>query len=458
MTHKSWPATAAVATLRDGITMPSLVAGEPMTTAAPVSAAYDDSLVALIEPIRRVAAARGADHHTVDDVAQETLARVMAQRERLDEDALLPYALVTARNLVASAGRDASRGRRHAHRLVDLREPERPEDVALRREEEQALTAALGRLSPAERDVLVRHEVGGEDTAALAGYTDATAGGVAARLARTRAKLRVDFLLQLRRVQLPSARCRPVLLALSAGDRRRQASLGAGRHLLTCATCTELSEPLLERRRALAGLVPWLLPGAVLGALRRLPPSRTTQATVATVTVAAVAGAVVVATPTAVSETSGLRVSPPRPFSVGTATARPGRGSAQPGRGVAPAPVWTLAVGGHELLPLGAGGLAPYAGQSVTAIDVPVQSVDADEGFWIGSGPANRVWVQLTVPGGGESPQQVRVGQRVSFRGIVARNPVGFAAAEGISPTEGAAQLTGQGGHLAVPTAQVSLR
>lgn len=44
-----------------------------MATAMPISAERDAALVALMEPIRRVAAARGADSHTVDDVVQETL-------------------------------------------------------------------------------------------------------------------------------------------------------------------------------------------------------------------------------------------------------------------------------------------------------------------------------------------------------------------------------------------------
>jgi serine/threonine-protein kinase RsbT len=40
-----------------------------------------------------------------------------------------------------------------------------------------------------------------------------------------------------------------VLLALSAGDRRRQRDLDAGGHLLACSWCARLSEPLLDRRR-----------------------------------------------------------------------------------------------------------------------------------------------------------------------------------------------------------------
>jgi anti-sigma regulatory factor (Ser/Thr protein kinase) len=73
---------------------------------------------------------------------------------------------------------------------------------------------------------------------------------VAAQLNRTRARLRVEYLLALDDVELPTDRCRAVLYALSGGDRRRQREVDAGRHLLECEVCARLSEPLLERRPA----------------------------------------------------------------------------------------------------------------------------------------------------------------------------------------------------------------
>jgi DNA-directed RNA polymerase specialized sigma24 family protein len=70
---------------------------------------------------------------TVDDLVQEALARVIAVRGRLDDEAVAPYAIVTARNLVTSLASEEERSRRHRPRLVDPSEPERPEDAALRR-------------------------------------------------------------------------------------------------------------------------------------------------------------------------------------------------------------------------------------------------------------------------------------------------------------------------------------
>jgi serine/threonine-protein kinase RsbT len=94
---------------------------------------------------------------------------------------------------------------------------------------------------------LLAHEVSGQDTRTLAQQLGSTAGAVAAQLNRTRARLRVEYLLALEHLEPSSERCRPVLLALSGGDRRRQREVDAGRHLLECGLCARLSEPLMER-------------------------------------------------------------------------------------------------------------------------------------------------------------------------------------------------------------------
>ena len=93
---------------------------------------------------------------------------------------------------------------------------------------------------------------------------------MAAQLARARAKLRINYLLAIRAIDLPTDRCQSVLNALSAGDRRRQRALDAGGHLLDCKVCAALSNPLTERRRALAGFLPLGLVKPVEGA--RLAP------------------------------------------------------------------------------------------------------------------------------------------------------------------------------------------
>ena len=135
-----------------------------MSAGQPTSELQHDDVVELTPLLRRVIAARVRDRHVVEDLVQEALARVMAARQRLEPRALAPYAVVTARNLTRSLATSEQRSRRHAHRLIDLREPVSPEEEALRREESRAITTALGKLPQHDQEALVAHEVEGTDT------------------------------------------------------------------------------------------------------------------------------------------------------------------------------------------------------------------------------------------------------------------------------------------------------
>jgi RNA polymerase sigma factor (sigma-70 family) len=218
-------------------------------TASAGQAERDESAVlSLIPIVRRVVAARVHDFQLIDDVVQETLARVMAARDRIEENTLAPYAVVIARNLVSALGKGNDVARRHAH-LLPAGEPDQPADgEVLHREEVTVVGAALSALSPAEREVLLAHEVEGTSTAELASSRNTTPAAIAAQLSRTRAKLRVEYLLADGGISPPSDRCRPVLFALSAGDRRRQRELDSAGHLLECDFCLELSAELFDRR------------------------------------------------------------------------------------------------------------------------------------------------------------------------------------------------------------------
>ena len=197
--------------------------------------------------LRRIVRARVTDPTTAEDLVQETLVRVLAAGDRIEPGMLEPYAIVTARHAVASMWKDADRQRRNQHRVVDLRPVAAPDEGVLAEEERTAVARALARLSERERDLLLAHEVSGQDTRSLADELGSTAGAVAAQLNRTRARLRVEYLLEAEHAEPPTDRCRPVLLTLSSGDRRRQAEVDAGRHLLECELCARLSGPLLER-------------------------------------------------------------------------------------------------------------------------------------------------------------------------------------------------------------------
>lgn len=397
----------------------------------------DTEVVTTLEPVlRRLVEAQVRDRGAAEDIVQETLTRIWARRGRLDDDALLPYAVVVARNLVVSRARNEERRERHEHRLVDLSAPELPEESVVRGEEQRSVAEALERLGQRERDALVAHEVEGHSTAELARRRGSSPGAAAVHLAGARAKLRVEYLLALRRVQLPTARCRPVLLSLSAGDRRSQQALDAGGHLLVCESCAELSSPLLERRRALAMVLPLPLAKALWSvfkeAVREHPVASASAG--GAVVAAGVAGGVLLA------RNDPGPPSPPPPSVAAPAPAPPVPSS--------------VVVDGQALPPVEPGDtLAPYVGRPVEVQGARVESVPADEGFWIGDGPERRLWVQLTEVG--ESPAVVRAGQSVSFLGAVVATPTGFATAVGVDAAEGADHLQRQGAHLEVRAADV---
>ena len=204
-------------------------------------------VAALIPMLRRIVGARVGGHPAADDLVQETLVRVLAASARIEPGMLEPYAIVTARNVIASMWRDDDLHKRNQHRIVDLRPPAAPDEQFLAREEQSAVAQALARLSEREQEALLAHEVSGQDTLSLASQSGSTAGAVAAQLNRTRARLRVEYLLVLEQTEPPSDRCRPVLLALSSGDRRRQREVDAARHMLECELCARLSQPLMDR-------------------------------------------------------------------------------------------------------------------------------------------------------------------------------------------------------------------
>ena len=117
----------------------------------------------------------------------------------------------------------------------------------------------------------------------------------------------------------------------------------------------------------------------------------------------------------------------------------------------------TVIAGGVDLLGAAtAAGLSPQDGQPAVGRAAKVQSVPADEGFWVGTSRDDRVWVQLTGTRG-ESDYRVEQGDTVDFTGTVNAAPDGFAADKGLTAAEGAAQLTDQGHYLSVPSSSVKL-
>jgi hypothetical protein len=123
-----------------------------------------------------------------------------------------------------------------------------------------------------------------------------------------------------------------------------------------------------------------------------------------------------------------------------------------------PAPAGSLTAGTTSLFDAarsGDRGLAAVVGQTAFAHAVPVQSVPADEGFWVGADEADRVWVQLSA--NDESVITIAPGQLLDLSGPVVSHGTDFAGKAGVTADEGAAQLTREGAHLEVDPNQVTV-
>jgi RNA polymerase sigma factor (sigma-70 family) len=405
--------------------------------------------VIAVEPvIRRVVAARAANPADIDDLVQDCLERLLTARSRLAPEALVPYAVVTARNLVSSHARSAMRHAAVAPRILDAAEPDQPEDLLLTGEVRRAMTAALSQLSAQERNDLLSYysefpavagpgqaaagpgQAGGGPAPAVAARTPGSRGALRVRMARTRAKLRLEYVLAFRHLELPTPRCRGVLLAISAGDTRRQRELQAGQHLLDCATCATLSEPLDRRSVALTaiaipgGLVAWAASKA------RAHPLHAAGSVAAGS--AAIAGAVLL-------QSAHHRPVPPPP---------------RPAASPRVETISQLAVDGRPVRDTQAAtSLRPLVGEAAVASGVSVVAAVTRNGFWIGTAQA-RIWVQLTGP---LRPLHIHAGDRVRFRGTVSANPAGYPARAGLTDRADGQLLTRQGAHLTVSTTRISV-
>jgi RNA polymerase sigma factor (sigma-70 family) len=387
--------------------------------------------VLAVEPvIRRVVTARAVNPADIDDLVQDCLERLLIARERLAPEAILPYAVVTARNLVSSHAKSAMRHAAAAPRILDTTEPDRPEEMVLAGEARRAMTVALAQLSPSERDDILGYYNGGP---ALDGNAKETRGALRVRMSRTRAKLRLEYLLAFRHLELPTPLCRSVLLAISAGDRRRQREFSAAQHLLDCETCATLSEPLDRRSAALTaitvpvGLVTWAATKA------RAHPVHAVSVTAGS---AAAIAAAVLLVPSPV---------PPVHAQVSSPAARPSP----------PAVISHLSVDGRPVRDTQVEqSIRSVIGDAVDASGVNVVTTVTRNGFWVGSAGA-RILVELVGP---LRPLRIHAGDRVRFTGTVVANPPSYPASTGLTDSGDARLLARQGAHITVSTATISVQ
>lgn len=353
----------------------------------PLAPPSDDDILVLEPAVRRLAAAYDAD--AADDLVQETLTRLFEVRGRLERRTLAAYAAVTMRNLISSSQRERALAERYRPRLVTIAPSDDPADAAVRDAEAGVVRQVVGSLPASDRDMLVARTVLGVPTEQLASASATTSGALATRLSRVRARARVDYAIRWRGASLPTPRCRPVLMAIAAGDKHRQRALSAAEHLLECTPCADLTETVTARSRPLTGIVPLSLLAGAGRTLRRHP----TQAAGVAVAVA-VAAALLVLSPWN---------SPAPPASPQTSTPQAA----------------SLSIDSEPINTGWARQLRGAAGQTATGNNLIVARVAGDELVLL-RGRQEDVWVRLR--GEGESPFDVVVGQRASFTGTVRRH------------------------------------
>lgn len=118
-----------------------------------------------------------------------------------------------------------------------------------------------------------------------------------------------------------------------------------------------------------------------------------------------------------------------------------------------------LVAGGKNVIDEAAAGrYAQLSGQAAVGQKVTVQSVVADEGFWVGPSEQSRVFVFLSPQARskpGESPFQVQAGQRVDVTGVVKPVP-GDLTPFGVDQAEGSGQLRSQGHYVEANSVRLS--
>ena len=374
----------------------------------------EDRITAVMPLVERFVGKRVLDPALAADISQSTIERMLSIETTLDDSALIAYAIVSAQNAIAYEQRRATRKNRMLVRSLD---PDTRGDLhlgepLLKAEEYSAMRQALAKLQSHEREALLVHHGEGIDIGRLVENNHQAAFAV--KLARYRAKLRLEYLLAFRRQELTKGKCRSVLMALSLGDKRRQKELHAGNHLNECVVCSSLAPALIERRRAMAGVLPF-------GALAASRPAKLMKAH-----------------PWA----SGAAVTASVAVAVGAV-------AMSPNPAPTPAPVSACA---SQITVNGTGfntfqDSAAAESAIVMVSGAPVSAVPANEGFWINCAD-KRLWVQML--DNSESTTTVQPGHLVSFRAVLRHHSIGYAQTVGVDNSEGAPELDGVGLHAEV--------
>ena len=125
-------------------------------SAGEASLATSDALVesdvaSLVQIVGRIVRARVANSTVAEDLVQETLMKVLAAADRVEPGMLEPYAIVTARNLVASMWKEQDRTAATSTGSSICRQTRRRTRSCSEARSRTAISAALERLSERDR-------------------------------------------------------------------------------------------------------------------------------------------------------------------------------------------------------------------------------------------------------------------------------------------------------------------
>lgn len=166
-------------------------------TAEPCESEIDDAVVAAYathgRALERYVRSLVRDQDVVDDICQETFVRfwTVSREGRPPE---LPGAWMhrVAHNLAVSGGRRQRTAERATERLASCGTVASVEETVLRRHDDEQLAAALGRVSRADRDVMLLAAYGyhGNEISARMGRSEAATRTL---LSRARSRLRREL-------------------------------------------------------------------------------------------------------------------------------------------------------------------------------------------------------------------------------------------------------------------------
>src|SRR4051794_20028162 len=101
--------------------------GAELDGARPDSDAAPD-VASLLPMLRRIVFSRVGNEAAAEDLVQETLVKVLAAANRIEPGMLEPYAITTARHVIASMWRSQGNQRRKQHRPGRVGQPHAPDE------------------------------------------------------------------------------------------------------------------------------------------------------------------------------------------------------------------------------------------------------------------------------------------------------------------------------------------